>query len=260
MIQIAGKEVKGVAFDLEGTIINLEPFHFAAHIETARKLGLVLSLDDPRTFMEDIPHFIGGPHEAIIQEIIELARNRGLLQGTQDQTGLAHELSDFDRLTFRELRDGDFTLEPREGFLEVFEKVRSESLPVAIGSLTDEEDAWKIIERSGLDRLFPRENIILRGDVENVKPDPEVYLKTAERMGIPPSSQLVFEDSHNGVRAARAAGSFAIGVPTVDQLGVRQRLLSEGASVVCGDWSEVSSVLFSAKSIEGQSDPIRARA
>ena len=46
-LRINGRQIRGVAFDLEGTIVDLEPLHFAAHVETAKMLGLPIDLDNP---------------------------------------------------------------------------------------------------------------------------------------------------------------------------------------------------------------------
>jgi len=59
------------------------------------------------------------------------------------------------------------------------------------------------------------EVVVARDDVRQVKPDPELFLLAAERMGVPPPSCVVFEDSPNGMRAALAAGMRCVAVPNV---------------------------------------------
>ena len=107
MLQIAGIPIEGAAFDLEGTVIDLEPLHFAAHIETAKSVGVILDLDDPTTFTENIPHFIGGPYEALIEEIVTLAQKRGMLHAisVESRQQLLRDLSEYDNTTYRNLRD-----------------------------------------------------------------------------------------------------------------------------------------------------------
>lgn len=73
-----------------------------------------------------------------------------------------------------------------------------------------------IFRLSGLDKLFPRDRIILKEDVIHIKPNPEVYQKTVALLGIDPRDQLVFEDSPIGIEAAYKAGSIVIGMPVVD--------------------------------------------
>ncbi len=238
---IDGRKIKGVAFDLEGTVVDLEPQHWAAHVATAESLGISLSFKDPQTFTI-VPHFIGGPHEQIMREILQLAIDRGLWQQTDEETREAKlaSMDSYDRDMYRNLRDVLTDMPPREGFLEIFEQIRARGLPVAIGSLTETQDAKLILQKSGLDQLFDPQNIILKEDVSNVKPNPEVYLKTAQRLGIDPRRQLVFEDSHNGIIAAREAGSVPIGIPSIDRPEVIQRLRDAGAVQIFTGWREVN--------------------
>ena len=77
--------------------------------------------------------------------------------------------------------------------------------------------------------LAPRFQFILTSDdIVDGKPHPEIYLKAAERFGLPPADLLVLEDSQNGCRAAVAAGTFAVAVPG----GHSRRQDFSGASLV----------------------------
>ena len=73
-----------------------------------------------------------------------------------------------------------------------------------------------------------------------MKPAPDVFLETARRMGIDPKNQLVFEDSPNGVRAAIAAGSRAIGMPVVIRGSAVAALVDAGAARIFFDWREIN--------------------
>ncbi len=70
-------------------------------------------------------------------------------------------------------------------------------------------DGW--LRRHGIRELL--DVVVARDDVRRVKPDPELFLLAAERLGSVPSSCLVFEDSPNGMRAALAAGMRCVAVP-----------------------------------------------
>lgn len=251
MIKVAGRQIDGVTFDLEGTVIDLEPLHFAAHVETARLLGIALDWNDPDVVIRDVPHFIGGPHESIMEELLDLAKQRKMWieESKEAREAKLKQLSKYDRSTYINLRDGQLEYPLREGFIEFFKQLQAEGIPVAIGSLTDDKDAWLLIEKSGLINLFDQDKIILKSHVAYVKPAPEVYIKTAERMGISPLRQLVFEDSHNGVKAAREAGSIAIGMPTLYRPMIIDRLKQEGAVSIFESWKQVS--LSSLRALEG---------
>jgi HAD superfamily hydrolase (TIGR01509 family) len=82
----------------------------------------------------------------------------------------------------------------------------------AVVSTSDREWVVTHLKRIGiLDRF---DAVITREDVVKVKPDPEPYLKAAARFDVSPSTCIVFEDSMNGVRAAKAAGMYCIAVPS----------------------------------------------
>ena len=62
--------IRGIAFDLEGTVVNVEEAHHKGHLCAARDVGVVMDLD---TALQKIPHFIGGPDKEIAKEIWELS-------------------------------------------------------------------------------------------------------------------------------------------------------------------------------------------
>jgi HAD superfamily hydrolase (TIGR01509 family) len=70
-------------------------------------------------------------------------------------------------------------------------------------------ESW--LSRHGIRDLL--DVVVARDDVTNVKPDPELFLLAARRLGIAPTGCLVFEDSPNGMRAALAAGMHCVAVP-----------------------------------------------
>ena len=70
-------------------------------------------------------------------------------------------------------------------------------------------DGW--LRRHGIRELL--DVVVARDDVRKVKPDPELFLLAAARLGSEPSACVVFEDSPNGIRAALAAGMRSVAVP-----------------------------------------------
>jgi HAD superfamily hydrolase (TIGR01509 family) len=250
---IEGREIKGAAFDLEGTFVNLEPFHWQAHKDVAKILGINLDLNlsdindqkNTEVFML-IPGFIGSPREVIVSELLSLAESKGLWTPASSNPSFEREakikeLSNIDGQIYRKLLDdlkpGD--IQPREGAVAFAKELKSRGIPIAIGSLTKNSEARRILELTDLNNLFDTNNIVLKGDVTRVKPDPEVYFKTAEKMGISPTEQVVFEDSHRGIEAAVAAGSLPIGIPVINQPEITLRLLDSGARKVFLNWSLV---------------------
>lgn len=223
-------KIKGIAFDLEGTVVDVETAHHKGHLTTARELGLKLTLDDA---YKKIEHFIGGPDEKICKDIWKLLDDK-----TQKQTSIDDILSR-DKFHYKRLL-AELPIKPRRGFLDFFKAAKKLGLLMAIGSLTPEKQALTLLERSGLGKLFGKKNIVLREHVKKVKPAPDVFLKTAEIMKIDPKNQLVFEDSPRGVKAALAAGSKTVGMPVVIRGITIASLANAGVERIFYDWSEIN--------------------
>jgi beta-phosphoglucomutase-like phosphatase (HAD superfamily) len=126
------------------------------------------------------------------------------------------------------------------GFTSFLEQVHQLGLPAAIGSLTHRYDALRLAERAGL--VGSVQVIVTLEDVENLKPAPDVFLETARRLCIKPTEQIVFEDSPNGVKAARTAGSIPIGMPVYKRPETISRLIHEGARRIFYDWRDINLV------------------
>ena len=175
-----------------------------------------------------IPGAIGGGDPYIAEE---LARRSGATAAEI----LAHKKRHFDAL----LRE--YQILPRIGVVEILQRIKRLGLPLALGSLTPRPRGEEILRRSGLHSFFLVEHTVFRGDVMKPKPDPEVYRKTAQRLGVDLSRQIVFEDSPVGVRAACAAGSRAIAVPSpmFQTEGHFEALVKAGAEHVFTSWSEM---------------------
>ncbi len=86
-------------------------------------------------------------------------------------------------------------------------------LGLKIGLASSSQRGWVYpnLERLGIVREF--ECILTREDVQNTKPDPEVYLAAVARLGVQPQEAIALEDSQHGVQAARRAGLYAVAVP-----------------------------------------------
>lgn len=237
-LKIAGEEIRGIAFDLEGTILNLEQQHWQAHALVAKKIGLVLDFDDPKTFI-NIPHLIGGPDRAIMDDLLQLAQKRGVLK--KKNTLSVEEMLDLDNSEYHRLLDQlePKHFRPRPGFLTFLRYLINYRFPITIGSLTKTNEAYVLLGKSGLAQYFQHIDLTFLEDVQKPKPNPDVYLSTAAKMHIWPSQQLVFEDSHNGVKAATAAGSLAIAIPVVNNSDTNKRLKEAGASYILASWREV---------------------
>ncbi len=221
--------IKACAFDLEGTVVDVEKAHHEGHRYAARDFGIELSFED---CLKKLPHFIGGPDEEIAKDISAIAEGIGLTVNYQEV--LESDKRHYNRL----LQDIDITC--RTGFLEFFNIIKGAGMKCTIGSLTNQDQAVVLLERSGLMKVFGYENIVLREHVQRPKPAPDVWIETAKRAGVNPSEQLVFEDSPRGIVGAVEVGAYCIGMPVYNRPDVANALINAGAKRIFFQWDEIN--------------------
>ncbi len=103
------------------------------------------------------------------------------------------------------------SLAPMPGAISLINDLHSADIPIAVATSATAEYADNVLTRLQLKPLF--QFILTSADIQRGKPDPEIYLLAASRLGIPPTQIMVLEDSANGCRAAVAAGAYTVAVP-----------------------------------------------
>jgi HAD superfamily hydrolase (TIGR01509 family) len=101
--------------------------------------------------------------------------------------------------------------QPLPGVLQTIQRAQDLGLKLAVASSSPRN--WVINHLSRLKLLEPFEKIMTAEDVLHVKPEPDLYLECLRALGLKSTEALAFEDSPNGIKAARAAGLFCIAVP-----------------------------------------------
>lgn len=127
--------------------------------------------------------------------------------------GLTHRpideiMTDVKKRFFRRMLVDSNTMPGLHDLLGHLERV---SIPRAVATSSGRGHAEQLIGHHGLLPFF--EFLVTSEDVTRGKPDPEIYLKAAGRLGVSPGMTLVLEDSVAGLHAAKSAGAFAVGVP-----------------------------------------------
>jgi HAD superfamily hydrolase (TIGR01509 family) len=186
------RPVKAVVFDMDGLLIDTERVFHMAVVAAARDRGLDF------------------PTELFLQMV-------GLIWADNEVQLRAHFGADFDPTPFREeasrhfhaLIDAELTL--KDGVVEILDHLDELRLPRAICTSSRREEVNRNMSRFGLSDRF--DMIVANGEYPRPKPSPDPYLAAAERLGVEPAHCLALEDSHNGVRAAAAAGMMTIMVP-----------------------------------------------
>ncbi|MBT8261311.1 MAG: beta-phosphoglucomutase [Bacteroidia bacterium] len=210
---------KGFIFDLDGVIVDTARYHYMAWKRLAESLGISFS----KVKNEQLK---GVSRVRSLEKIL----NWGNMELTEAQFNELLELKNNDYLAYIERMDKDEILPdvPR-----VLSFLKQNDQPIALGSAS--KNARTILKEVDLLEVF--DEVIDGTNVTNAKPDPEVFLKAAEGLGMDPSDCIVFEDSVAGIRAANTGGMMSIGIgdPAV---------LHE-ATYVFKDFTEISNEFFS---------------
>ncbi len=208
------QNIEAIIFDLDGVIVDTARFHYQAWKRLAQELGFYFSLEQNERLkgvsrMESLE---------LLFEFGELP-----LPSEKEQVQLATKKNDWYRENILKMTPKDL-LPGVENFLKELKKAKYK---LAIGSSS--KNAGTILERIGYDKFF--DAIVDGTKIINSKPDPEVFLKAAEELGIKPENCVVFEDAHAGIEAAKRAKMRTVGV------GSKQVLFD--ADIVVSDLNDI---------------------
>lgn len=228
-------EIKATGFglDLEGPLVNLErEGHHEAWLQAAGFAGAHLSFEEALDGGA-ISHLIGGPDDAIIEEIFALS----------DKLIPREEILSRKRSLFEDWLREVPVIPTRIGLFEFLEEAGRRGLKMMIATATEPELALYYVQKSGLGEIFDmyKENIVMAipGSGIKTKPAPDIYLESARRMAIDPHNQLIFEDSVRGVTSGVASGGIVIGLPVYHVERAIKPLEQAGAIEVYTEWPEI---------------------
>jgi HAD superfamily hydrolase (TIGR01509 family) len=186
--------ILGVIFDMDGVLVDSEPFIAAAMVRMFGEKGYTVHPDDLRPF-------IGTGEDNI-------------LKGVAD----AHQITlDLERdkartyAIYLDLVHGN--LRPLDGVLDFVRTCRERGLKIAVASSADAVKVKGNLLEIGLP-LSTFDVIVSGNEVTHKKPSPEIFLEAARRLGLDPSTCLVVEDAIAGVAAAKAAGARCLALTT----------------------------------------------
>jgi len=182
-----------IILDMDGVIIDSNPVHRSAWSIYNRRYGI-----ETDEAMQQ--RMYGKRNDEIVRDFL----GENLTPGEVLNHGAAKE-----RL-YRELMAAAMPDSLVPGVREFLK--RYAGAPIGVASNAERENLDFVLDRADLRRYF---QVIIDGNqVRNPKPDPEIYLRAAERLGVPGCDCIVFEDSLPGLEAARNAGMRTVGVKT----------------------------------------------
>lgn len=184
--------LKAVLFDMDGVLVDSEEFICKAAIEMFREKGLIVQ-------PEDFIPFVGTGENRYIGGVAEKYNFHVDIQEVKKRT---YEI--YGTIVRNKLK-------PLPGVKEFINSCKDRNLKIAVATSADEVKMRINLREIGL----PVEtfDVTVNGlQIERKKPYPDIYLKAAELLGVPPENCLVVEDAPSGIKAARAAGMKCLAV------------------------------------------------
>ncbi len=193
------KDYKAFIFDLDGVITDTAGFHFLAWKRLAEEEGIPFSRKDN-------------------EQLRGVSRRKSLeliLKGREFSEERIEEMMARKNKYYQDYID---TITPENmlpGAKEILDDLKSKGYKLAVGSAS--KNAKPVIENLNITDMF--ETISDGFSVKNTKPAPDLFIHTAEKMGVEPVSCVVFEDAEAGIKAALAAGMTAVGIGPAERVG-----------------------------------------
>lgn len=186
--------MRALIFDFDGLILDTELPDFRSWQEVYQSYGVSLPLEMWVTIVGGDDESDFEPHEylesltgkPVDREEIWVARRKSYLETLENQP-------------------------IQSGVSEYLTAAKQHNLKLAVASSSPEN--WVIGHLTRLGLLSHFEVVVTADDVEKIKPAPELFLLAAHKLGVDPREAIVFEDSPNGVRAAKRAQMYAVAVP-----------------------------------------------
>jgi beta-phosphoglucomutase len=186
------KEKIAVIFDMDGVICHTNPFHSKAFREFFSKRDLA------PTDEEFAQHMYGKSNSYILSHFLQrIIEGEELLQMEDEKESL-----------FRQIYEP--YIEPIEGIVEFMQDLKFNGADLGVATSAPRANLELILSKVLIRPILG--SVLASENVKKHKPDPEVYLTSAQNLGVTPAQCVVFEDSFSGVSAALNAGMRVVGV------------------------------------------------
>ena len=206
--------LRGIIFDLDGVIVSTDEQHYLGWKALADRLGI--------PFTREVNSRFRGVSRMACMNILEELGGKHYT----DSEKIAY--ADWKNEYYRELLDQMSPADLSQEVRSTLDALRARGLKLAVGSSS--KNAKFILQRIGLSDYF---DAVSDGtNISRSKPDPEVFLKAAEYLGLTPSDCLVVEDAVSGVEAAHAGGMKAAAIGDAAGRGCGDFILSRFADLL----------------------------
>lgn len=200
--------IRAAIFDLDGVIVDTAHYHYIAWKRLASEFGITLT----------------PVHNELLKGVSRV-RSLEIILSLGNV-----EVSEAQKVQLAEKKNNWFveyieSIRPEEifpGVKELIQQLRKKKLKIGLASSS--KNAPRVIELLGIGPEF--DTLVDGTMITHTKPDPEIFLLAAHKLGIDPADCVVFEDAEAGVEAALAAGMKCVGVGSPEQLGKASKIVS----------------------------------
>ena len=191
--------IKAVIFDMDGVLIDAKDWHYEALNKALGLFGYEISRYEHLTSYDGLP-------------------TKTKLKRLTMEKGLPEYLHSF----INEMKQ-QYTMNmihtycrPRFNHEYALSRLKAEDYKLAVGSNSIRNTIDVMMEKANLQQYL--DFTLSNQDVSQPKPNPEIYLKAIQRLGLKPEECLIVEDNENGIRAALASGAHLLAVKSVDEV------------------------------------------
>jgi HAD superfamily hydrolase (TIGR01509 family) len=185
--------LKAVIFDMDGVVVDSQPYHFKADSIIFNKLDLDIPTEERDTFVGKAS-----------RKMWSFIKNKYQLDQPVEQ------LMQLDKTIRIKHISAIEDVAPMPGAVDLLNDLAQNNVRIALASSSPIEVINILIDKVILRKYF---HVIVSGEfIENGKPDPDIFIYTAKLLGEDVADCIVIEDSENGVRAAKSAGTKCIGL------------------------------------------------
>lgn len=208
-------KLKAVLFDIDGTLLDNNHYHKQAWMQYLKSEGKEISDDDfkdkisGRTNLDAVQHIFD-------KEMSEEEAEKYYLKKEE---------------IYRKLYEPHIA--PIKGLIDFLNELQQHNITMALATSGIQVNIDFMFEHVPIKHFF--QTIIQSKDIENGKPDPEIFIKTAKALGIPADNCIVFEDSTSGVEAGKAANMKVVALTTTH---TPKEL--DAADLVINDYTDVN--------------------